>query len=226
MLRPVRVPGRVRTRTAAHAARRYRKQGLDRTGRRMLELVASRGIDGASVLEIGGGVGEIHLELLRQGADRATNLVIVDAYEEPAARLAAEAGVTDRVQRRRLDIATSADDVEPADVVVLHRVVCCYPDYTALLGAAADHARRLLVFSHHRGTSSAAPGWRCRTPCSAPPAAVHGVRAPPGADDGRGSRPRHAGRPARPGSRLAPRRDGAPRVTGATTSSRRRSHAA
>jgi hypothetical protein len=31
---------------------------------------------------------------------------------------------------------------------VLHRVVCCYPDYERLLGAAADHARRLLVFSY------------------------------------------------------------------------------
>ena len=36
----------------------------------------------------------------------------------------------------------------PADLVVLHRVVCCYPDYERLLGAAADHARRALVFSY------------------------------------------------------------------------------
>ena len=33
---------------------------------------------------------------------------------------------------------------------VLHRVVCCYPDYERLLGAAAAHAQRLLVFSHPR----------------------------------------------------------------------------
>jgi hypothetical protein len=33
-------------------------------------------------------------------------------------------------------------------VVVLNRVVCCYPDYERLLGAAAEHARRLLVFSY------------------------------------------------------------------------------
>jgi magnesium-protoporphyrin O-methyltransferase len=52
------------------------------------------------------------------------------------------------VERRFLDIATAPDQVSPADVVVMHRVVCCYPDYEALLGAAADHARRLLVFSH------------------------------------------------------------------------------
>jgi magnesium-protoporphyrin O-methyltransferase len=38
--------------------------------------------------------------------------------------------------------------VAPADLVVPHRVVCCYPDYERLLGAAADHARRALVFSY------------------------------------------------------------------------------
>ena len=31
--------------------------------------------------------------------------------------------------------------------MVLHRVVCCYPDYPRLLGAAAEHTRRQLVFS-------------------------------------------------------------------------------
>jgi magnesium-protoporphyrin O-methyltransferase len=38
--------------------------------------------------------------------------------------------------------------VERHDVVLLHRVVCCYPDYQRLLRAAADHADRALVFSH------------------------------------------------------------------------------
>ena len=52
------------------------------------------------------------------------------------------------MERRLLDIAVDSEDVEAADVVVLNRVVCCYPDYERLLGASADHARRLLVFSH------------------------------------------------------------------------------
>jgi magnesium-protoporphyrin O-methyltransferase len=52
------------------------------------------------------------------------------------------------VRRRLVDIAAEPDAVEPADVVVLHRVVCCYPDYATLLGVAADHTRRQLVFSH------------------------------------------------------------------------------
>jgi 2-polyprenyl-3-methyl-5-hydroxy-6-metoxy-1,4-benzoquinol methylase len=135
-------------RFARRQARRYRKRGLDAAAQRMVDFLTARGIEGATVLEVGGGVGEIQLELLRHGAARATNLELVDAYDIPARELAAEAGMTERVSRRLLDIAAAPDEIEPADVVVLHRVVCCYPDYPRLLGTAADHARRLLVFSH------------------------------------------------------------------------------
>ena len=133
---------------ARRQARRYRRRGLDGTARRMVTFLADHGVDGATVLEIGGGVGEIQLELLRRGASRATNLELVDAYDEAARDLAADAGMSGRVSRRLLDIAATPDRVEPADIVVLHRVVCCYPDYERLLAAAADHARHLLVFSH------------------------------------------------------------------------------
>jgi magnesium-protoporphyrin O-methyltransferase len=135
-------------RFARHRARRYRRRGLDATERRMVDFLSARGVEGATVLEIGGGVGALQIELLRRGAARATNLELVDAYDAQARQLAADAGVTGRVHRRRLDIAAAPGEVEAADVVVLHRVVCCYPDYEKLLGAAADHARRLLVFSH------------------------------------------------------------------------------
>lgn len=135
-------------RFARRLARRCGKRGLDRTRRRVVDFLSERGIEDATVLEIGGGIGELHVELLRRGARAATNLEISTGYEEQAAGLLEGAGVADRVTRRLLDIATAPDDVEPADVVVLHRVVCCYPDYQLLLAAAADHARRLLVFSH------------------------------------------------------------------------------
>lgn len=135
-------------RFAKRVARRYRKRGLDHASSRMVSFLVEMGIEGATVLEIGGGVGEIQLELLRHGAARTTNLEIATGYEPEAARLIEQSGMTERVTRRLLDIAESPDKVEPADIVVLHRVVCCYPDYERLLSAAADHAQRLLVFSH------------------------------------------------------------------------------
>jgi methyltransferase family protein len=133
---------------AGHLASRYRKRGLDKTAARMVAYLVDRGLDGASVLEIGGGVGDIQLELLRQGASRTTNLELVDAYDSYATDLAEAAGMRDRMIRRQVDIAATPDEVEAHDIVVLHRVVCCYPDHERLLTAAADHAKRLLVFSH------------------------------------------------------------------------------
>ena len=129
-------------------AKRYRKKGLDATARRMVEFLELRGIKDATVLEIGGGVGEIQIELLKAGAARTVNLELSPAYDEEARRLLEAAGFEGRVERRLTDIAAEPEAVEPADVVVLNRVVCCYPDYERLLGAAAQRARRFLVFSY------------------------------------------------------------------------------
>lgn len=135
-------------RFARRVARRCCKRGLDRTRRRVVEFLCAQGIEDATVLEIGGGIGELHVELLLRGAQAATNLEISTGYDEEAARLLDRSGVGDRVTRRLLDIATAPENVEPADVVILHRVVCCYPDYQRLLSAAASHAGRFLIFSH------------------------------------------------------------------------------
>jgi SAM-dependent methyltransferase len=135
-------------RFARRLANRYSKRGLDRTGRTMVEFLRQLGIEGASVLEIGGGVGELEIELLKAGAARAQNLALSPAYEQEARKLARRAGVQGRLDWRIHDLAQDPAAVESADLVVLHRVVCCYPDYERLLAAAADHARRALVFSY------------------------------------------------------------------------------
>lgn len=136
------------SRFARRTSRRYRRNGLNPTQQTIVEFAAERGLEGASVLEIGGGVGHLHVEMLRRGAARVTNLELSSGYEAEAAALLARSGMEGRVARRMHDIATDPDVVEPADVVVLHRVVCCYPDYERLLGAAGSHARRLLVYSY------------------------------------------------------------------------------
>jgi len=127
-------------------ARRYRKRGLGGTSRDLVQLAGD--VSGATVLEVGGGVGAIELELLGAGADRATNVELSGEYEEEAATLLAERGLAERVDRRVADFVT--EPVEPHDVVVMHRVVCCYPDVDLLVGAAAAHTRRRLLLTYPR----------------------------------------------------------------------------
>jgi magnesium-protoporphyrin O-methyltransferase len=132
---------------ARRNARRYRRKGLDRAARWMVDTLAGRGLEEAIVLEIGGGVGAIQLELLKAGAERTVNVELSAGYEHEAELLAREAGLAGRSERRLGD-AVDDDSIPPADVVVMHRVVCCYPDSERLVGWAAEHARRALVFTH------------------------------------------------------------------------------
>ena len=137
-------------RSARRDAKRYRRDGLDETAEEMVGFLREHGVDGASVLEIGGGVGAIEVELLRAGAARAVDVELSPYYEETARELWDEAGVADRAEYVVANVAADGKEIGPVDVVVMHRVVCCYPDYDALVGAAAERAGRYLVMSFPR----------------------------------------------------------------------------
>jgi magnesium-protoporphyrin O-methyltransferase len=139
-------------RVARRDAKRYRRRGLDGTAQRLVDELGARGVDGASVLEPGGGVGAIDLELLKRGAAHATVVELSHGYDEEAGALAREAGAEARLERRHGDFVEEASLVGDADVVVMHRVVCCYPDPERLVGAAGERARRLLALSFPRDT--------------------------------------------------------------------------
>jgi Methyltransferase domain len=134
-------------RRARREVRRYLDRGLGGTARDLAGAVAETGIDGATVLEVGGGAGSIHVELLRGGAASAVNIELSPNWEAPAAELADEAGVSDRVTRRVGDFVGIAPTLAAADVVVLHRVVCCYPDWKAMLDATARVADRVVALT-------------------------------------------------------------------------------
>lgn len=142
-------------RFAKRTAKRYRKKGLDKTSRLLVERASAGGLEGATVLEIGGGVGQIMLELLKAGAARGEVVELVPAYEEQAHALAEEAGVGDRASFRTADLVADPGAGEPADIVALNRVVCCTPDGVELAGIAASLARRTLVLSFPRPSAVA-----------------------------------------------------------------------
>jgi 2-polyprenyl-3-methyl-5-hydroxy-6-metoxy-1,4-benzoquinol methylase len=139
-------------RSARAEAKRYRRKGLDSTSRRIVDFLVAQGVEDRTVLEVGGGIGAIQIELLKAGASRATSVELTPTYEEEARGLLEEAGLADRVDRKLMDFAQEAGQVAPADVVIMNRVICCYPDMPRLAGAAAGHARQVLVMSYPRYT--------------------------------------------------------------------------
>jgi magnesium-protoporphyrin O-methyltransferase len=127
--------------TVERDVRRYRRRGLVGSAGWLLERLAGTGVAGRSVLEVGGGIGGLQAELLRAGAAHATNVEIIDTYEDAARTLIAEQGIEDRVDRRIGDFATGADQAPTTDIVIMHRVICCYPDADVLLARACEHSR-------------------------------------------------------------------------------------
>ena len=106
-------------------------------------------------------------ELLATGADQGEVVELVGAYEPYALELARDIGLEARTSIRIVGILDEPDAVEPAGVVVLNRVVCCWPDGVDLAAAAARLARRTLVlsFPRRRGLgASRNPAPKCECP--------------------------------------------------------------
>ena len=128
---------------------RYHRLGPDDTTRILLEQVRGRAA-GATLLDIGGGIGVIAQELLAAGVRTAMLIEAADAYPAAAQSLAETRGTRDRLRVLTGDFVLVSDRVAPADLVTLDRVVCCYPDAEAMLSRAADRARLLLGLSYPR----------------------------------------------------------------------------
>ena len=137
---------------AAKDLRRYRQNGPDKTTRLLLDQLMAAGVRGASLLDIGGGVGVVHHELLKAGANSVVHVDATAANINAAADEAGRLGHTDRVRFLQGDFVALAPAIAAADVVTLDRVICCYPDMERLVSVSADHARRLYgaVFPRER----------------------------------------------------------------------------
>ena len=129
-------------RHAAQDLREYREKGPAATTRALIEALGAGDIDGQTVLDIGAGVGAIHHHLLRSGAATAVDVDASRAYISAAREEAERQGHLQRVRYVTGNFVTLAAEVDPADLVALDRVICCYPDMAALVGRSAALARR------------------------------------------------------------------------------------
>lgn len=132
------------SREARRSARRYMKRGLSGTERQLAEAVAETGIGESSVLDVGGGVGALAADLVRKGASRAVVVELSPSWESAAANLVDSLELDGLIDRRLGDAVEMAEDLEPVDVVVAHRVVCCYPEWRGLIGTMISKGGRVI----------------------------------------------------------------------------------
>ncbi len=130
----------------------YHAKGPDETTRMLVDALRAAGVQGLTLLDIGGGLGAIQHELLTAGAERATSVEASHAYLDAARGEAQRRGLAERIRFEHGDFIDLAVDISPADIVTLDRVICCYPDMVKLVGLSAARARRFYALVFPRDT--------------------------------------------------------------------------
>ena len=130
----------------------YHRRGPATQTRLILTAIRSLGLSDVALLDVGGGIGVIHHELLGNVVREATHVDASSAYLKVAAEEARRRGHSEEVKFIHADFTDVAPDLPQADVVTLDRVVCCYPDFRRLLGAAAAKSRTAIALTYPRET--------------------------------------------------------------------------
>jgi magnesium-protoporphyrin O-methyltransferase len=128
----------------------YRKRGPAKQTKLILEAVRSLELKDASLLDVGGGIGTIHHELLKDVAREATHVDASSAYLKVATEETKRLGHSEQVKFIHADFTDVADELPQADIVTLDRVVCCYPDFQRLLKAVSGKSRKAIALTYPR----------------------------------------------------------------------------
>ncbi|HSZ02420.1 MAG TPA: class I SAM-dependent methyltransferase [Terriglobales bacterium] len=130
--------------------RSYQRNGAAALTRLLLAELRRWPLEGADILDVGGGIGVISMELAAAGVRSVTLVEASPAYLEVARREVGSRYGSRPTQFVLGDFAAIASTLADADVVTLDRVVCCYPDAEALLRGVAARARRLVALTYPR----------------------------------------------------------------------------
>lgn len=142
---------------AKRTLKRFRRRGPDRTTRLLIDglnqALASDNRSATTLLDVGAGIGAIHHVLLTNHVARAVHVDASTAHLAAAREETERRGHSARVEFLRGDFVAIADQVAPAEVVTLDRVICCYHDMPRLVRLSAERARHLFGAVYPRGTA-------------------------------------------------------------------------
>lgn len=142
--------GRVFSFLARHYRKRFTKKGFEPAQQQLLAGLQQTGFAGTSVLEIGSGVGHLHMTMLEQGAAFATGIDLAPKMIEEAEKWSTDRGLTGQVRYFQGDFMDILPQIEPADVTVLDKVVCCYPDADGLVHRSLQKTVRVYALTYPR----------------------------------------------------------------------------
>ncbi len=137
----------------AHAERdlgSYHKKGPDATTRFLIQAVYEAKVEDAHLLDIGAGVGVLQHELLKGPVSFVAHVDASDSYIKTARGECERRGNSARVKFVSGDFTDIYPNLDDVDIVLLDRVLCCYPEFRELVTRSVEKSRLLYGISYPR----------------------------------------------------------------------------
>ena len=138
------------SRFAGRYRKRFEKKGFEPSQKQLMEGLKLAGFEDAKILEIGSGVGHLHQTMLEQGAASATGVDLASKMIEEARHWAEDRALAPRTEYIEGDFMEINETLTDADVTVLDKVVCCYPDADGLVHASLRKTNRVYALTYPR----------------------------------------------------------------------------
>ena len=135
---------------AGRYRKRFEKKGFEPSQKQLMEGLKLAGFEDAKILEIGSGVGHLHQTMLEQGAASATGVDLASKMIEEARHWAEDRALAPRTEYIEGDFMEINETLPDADVTILDKVVCCYPDADGLVHASLRKTNRVYALTYPR----------------------------------------------------------------------------
>jgi magnesium-protoporphyrin O-methyltransferase len=132
--------------------KKYLKDGPKKTTLLLIDALKTVDTQGMTILDIGGGLGDIQHALLKSGISHAINVDASPAYVEACKEEAERQGHANYIRHLQGNFVDLVEDIPPVDIVTLDRVICCYHDMPQLVSLSAQKATRFYGIVYPRDT--------------------------------------------------------------------------
>ncbi len=128
----------------------WKRRALKHPRRSCSESLDEIGFDNQSVLEIGCGTGFFHQTMVQSGASKATGIDISKKMIDYAQSLASKKGLAEKTAYSTGDFVETQDQYGDHDVMLLDKVICCYPDSETLIKLSTEKCRKSYALTYPR----------------------------------------------------------------------------
>ena len=127
--------------TAEKEHRQYQKNGPARVTAKIIQQLENQGVEGKSLIDVGGGIGALQWWFLSEGGAKTSDIDASSGYLNHTKNYAKEKGWESKTDFILGDCTDNYQKLSDPDFITLDKVVCCYPNYREILESTCKKSR-------------------------------------------------------------------------------------